>query len=59
MARWTALLHLLQVAMMAFAVLGAAVLLVTGYLFVLEPVSRLKQATTRIGDGDLARASKA
>ena len=52
MARWTALLHLLQVAMMAFAVLGAGVLLVTGYLFVLEPVSRLKHATTRIADGD-------
>lgn len=52
MARWTGLLHLLQIAMMAFAVLGAAVLLVTGYLFVLEPVGRLKQATARIGDGD-------
>jgi len=52
MARWTALLHLLQIAMMAFAVLGAAVLLVTGYLFVLEPVGRLKQATARIGEGD-------
>jgi two-component system nitrate/nitrite sensor histidine kinase NarX len=52
MARWTALLHLLQIAMMAFAVLGAAVLLITGYLFVLEPVSRLKQATARIVDGD-------
>ncbi|MET0918981.1 MAG: type IV pili methyl-accepting chemotaxis transducer N-terminal domain-containing protein [Burkholderiales bacterium] len=54
MARWTALLHLLQIAMMAFAVLGAAVLLITGYLFVLEPVRRLKQATTRIGDGDFS-----
>lgn len=51
-ARWTALLHLLQIGMMALAVVGAAVLLVTGYLFVLEPVGRLKQATTRIGDGD-------
>jgi two-component system nitrate/nitrite sensor histidine kinase NarX len=52
MARWTALLHLLQIAMMAFAVVGAAVLLITGYLFVLEPVGRLKQATARIAEGD-------
>lgn len=54
MARWTGLLHLLQVGMLAFAVLGAAVLLVTGYLFVLEPVGRLKHATARIGDGDFS-----
>ena len=54
MASWTALLHLLQIAMMALAVLGAAVLLITGYLFVLEPVGRLKQATTRIGEGDFS-----
>ncbi len=52
LARWTALLHLLQIAMMALAVLGAATLLVTGYLFVLEPVARLKLATTRLTDGD-------
>lgn len=52
MARWTALLHLLQVAMMVFAILGAAVLLYMGYLFVLEPVGNLKQATGRIQRGD-------
>ncbi|MEO8306228.1 MAG: type IV pili methyl-accepting chemotaxis transducer N-terminal domain-containing protein [Betaproteobacteria bacterium] len=52
MARWTALLHLLQIAMMVFAVLGAAVLLYMGYLFVLEPVGHLKQATGRIQRGD-------
>jgi two-component system nitrate/nitrite sensor histidine kinase NarX len=52
MSRWTALLHLLQMAMMAFAVVGAAVLLYAGYLFVLEPVGRLKQATERIQRGD-------
>jgi two-component system nitrate/nitrite sensor histidine kinase NarX len=52
MARWTALLHLLQMAMMGFAVVGAAVLLYMGYLFVLEPVSRLKQATERLQRGD-------
>ena len=54
MSRWTALLHLLQMAMMAFAIVGAAVLLYMGYLFVLEPVGRLKQATERIQRGDLS-----
>jgi len=52
MSRWTALLHLLQMAMMAFAVIGAAMLLYMGYLFVLEPVGRLKQATERLQRGD-------
>ncbi len=54
MSRWTALLHLLQVAMMAFAVIGAVVLVYMGYLFVLEPVGRLKQATERIHLGDFS-----
>jgi two-component system nitrate/nitrite sensor histidine kinase NarX len=54
MVRWTALLHLLQIAMMAFAVIGAGVLLYAGYLFVLEPVARLKQATERIQGGDFS-----
>ena len=54
MSRWTTLLHLIQIAMMVFVVLGAAVLLYMGYLFVLEPVGRLKEATTRIQRGDLS-----
>jgi len=52
MSRWTALLHLLQVAMMTLAVVGTAMLLYIGYLFVLEPVGQLKQATERIQRGD-------
>ncbi len=52
MSRWTALLHLVQMAMMAFAVLGAAVLLYTGYLFVLEPVGSSSEAIQRIQRGD-------
>ena len=52
MAHWTALLHLLQMSMLAMAVLGAAVLLYTGYLFVLEPVGQLKQAIEKIQSGD-------
>jgi len=52
MSRWTALLHLLQVAMMTLAVIGTAVLLYTAYLFVLEPVGQLKEATERFRRGD-------
>ena len=52
MARWTALLHLLQMSLLAMAILGAAVLIYTGYLFVLEPVGQLKQAIEKIQEGD-------
>ncbi len=52
MAHWTAMLHLLQMSMLAMAILGAAVLLYTGYLFVLEPVGQLKQAIDKIQLGD-------
>ena len=51
-ARWTALLHLLQMSMLALVVLAAAILLYTGYLFVLEPVGQLKQAIEKIQVGD-------
>ena len=52
LSRWTALLHLLQMAMMAFVILGAAILIYTGYLFVLEPVGQLKRAMERVQQGD-------
>lgn len=52
MSRWTAILHMLQMGVLILAVLGAAVLLFTGYLFVLEPVSQLKQAIQKIQGGD-------
>lgn len=52
MAHWTAMLHLLQMSMLVLAILGAAVLLYTGYLFVLEPVGQLKQAIEKIQSGD-------
>ncbi|MEO8848889.1 MAG: type IV pili methyl-accepting chemotaxis transducer N-terminal domain-containing protein, partial [Casimicrobiaceae bacterium] len=54
MAQWTAWLHLLQLAMMAFAVAGATLLLYMGYLFVLEPVARLKEATEQLQGGDFS-----
>jgi two-component system nitrate/nitrite sensor histidine kinase NarX len=53
MSRWTALLHLLQTAMLMLAVLTGAVLLFAGYLFVLEPANLLKRAIRRIQEGDL------
>ncbi len=53
MARWTAILHILQMLILALAILGAATILFTGYLFVLEPVNALKQAIQRIQSGDL------
>jgi two-component system nitrate/nitrite sensor histidine kinase NarX len=53
LSRWTSLMHLLQLALMALAVTGAATLLYTGYLFVLEPVAMLNQAIHRIQGGDL------
>ena len=52
LSRWTTLLHLLQVGVMALAVLGSALLLFMGYLFVLEPVALLKQAIEKIQAGD-------
>lgn len=51
-ARWTALLHLLQLSMLALVVIAATILLYTGYLFVLEPVGQLKQAIEKIQTGD-------
>ena len=54
MSRWTALLHLAQLFTMTLAVAGTAVLIYTGYLFVLEPVGQIKQALLRIQEGDLA-----
>ena len=46
------MLHLLQMSLLAMAILGAAVLIYTGYLFVLEPVGQLKQAIEKIQEGD-------
>lgn len=52
MARWTAFLHLLQVTMLGMAILGAVILMYTGYLFVLEPVAQLKQGIEKIQKGE-------
>ena len=52
MSRWTALQHLLQTAVLTLVVAGGATLLLTGYRFVLEPVSQLKRAIERLQGGD-------
>ena len=52
MARWTSLLYLLQVSMLTMAIVGAAILIYTGYVFVLEPVGQLKQAIEEIQSGN-------
>ena len=53
MSRWTAIMHLVQMALLAFAVLASATLVYTGYVFVLEPVSALARAVRRVQQGDL------
>ena len=52
MARWTTLLYGLQMSVLALAVIAAAILIYCGYVFVLEPVSQLKQAIEKIQQGD-------
>jgi two-component system, NarL family, nitrate/nitrite sensor histidine kinase NarX len=54
MSRWTAMQHLLQTAVLVLAVAGGATLLLTGYRFVLEPMSQLKRAIERLQGGDFS-----
>ena len=53
MSRWTALLFLCQIGMLALAVLAAAAIVYAGFVFVIEPLVALKTATLRIRGGDL------
>ncbi len=53
MSRWTALLYLCQMGMLALAVTAAVVIVYAGFVLVIEPVGRLKAATLRIREGDL------
>lgn len=52
MSHWTSLLYLLQMSVLAMAIVGAAILIYTGYVFVLEPVGQLKQAIEEIQRGN-------
>jgi two-component system nitrate/nitrite sensor histidine kinase NarX len=53
-ARWTAILNMFQLAMVALAIASAVTLMYTSYLLVLSPVARLKRALEAIQQGDLA-----
>lgn len=53
-ARWTAVLHLFQVGLMALAIASAIAVLYTGYIVVLEPVARLRRGLAAIQQGNLA-----
>ena len=52
MARFTAILNLFQFVMMALAVGSAVVMLYTGYLYVINPLSNLRHGLHRIEKGD-------
>jgi two-component system nitrate/nitrite sensor histidine kinase NarX len=49
---WTDSLHLLQTGVLLLGIMGSATLLFAGYRFVLEPVTQLARAITRIQAGD-------
>jgi two-component system nitrate/nitrite sensor histidine kinase NarX len=54
LSRWTSILNLVQFSMMALAICGAVVFVFAGYLFVLDPITRLRFGLRRIEGGDLA-----
>ncbi len=53
-ARWTALLHTFQLAMIALAIFSALALLYAGHVVVLEPVARLQRGLRDIEQGDFS-----
>ena len=52
--RWTSILHMFQLAMLGLAIAGAVAMLYAGYLFVLNPLARLKRGLTSMQQGDLS-----
>ncbi len=52
LSRWTAILYAYQFAMMALAIGGAVALLYTGYIYVVDPVARLRRALARVEQGE-------
>jgi two-component system nitrate/nitrite sensor histidine kinase NarX len=51
---WTAVLRNFQFVMVVLAIGGTVVALYTGYLFVLEPLQRLRRGLAQVGSGDFA-----
>ena len=54
LSRLTAILNLFQFAMMALAIGGAVVMLYTGYLYVISPLSRLRQGLRKVESGEFS-----
>ena len=54
LSRLTAILNLFQLAMMAFAIGGAVLMLYTGYLYVINPLTRLRQGLAQVQSGQFA-----
>jgi len=54
MARSTTLLQAVQLAMMGLAIAGVVAMLYAGYLFVLNPLARLKRGLTSVQQGDFS-----
>jgi two-component system, NarL family, nitrate/nitrite sensor histidine kinase NarX len=53
-ARWTAILNVFQMALMALAIASAMAMLYAGYLLVLDPLARLKRGLENLQEGDLS-----
>lgn len=49
---YTAILNLFQLVMMALAVLGAVIMLYTGYMYVINPLAQLRRGLARIEAGE-------
>ncbi|MEO7159487.1 MAG: type IV pili methyl-accepting chemotaxis transducer N-terminal domain-containing protein [Polaromonas sp.] len=54
LSRLTAILNLFQFAMMALAIGGAVIMLYTGHLYVISPLSRLRQGLGKVAAGEFA-----
>lgn len=54
MSRLTAILNLFQMVMMALAIGSAAILVYTGYLYVINPLAHLRQGLRKIEAGDFS-----
>ena len=54
LSRLTAILNLIQLAMMVLAIAGAVVMFYTGHLYVISPLSRLRQGLGQLESGEFA-----
>jgi two-component system nitrate/nitrite sensor histidine kinase NarX len=54
LSRLTAILSLFQFVMMALAIIGAVVMLFTGYMYVINPLAHLRQGLQQVEAGDFS-----